>query len=299
MQCDHGYGRRKMTEQYQWQESRTHEQENEKMKKMKDPQENNILVMKYSRTDGLHQENNMHSHPLSHMGDHIFFTINDLHVGKTMSIKFTPQDPSSLPPFLDREEADSIPFSMTELPKLFQLFSISQASPQAKAIENTLKECESKPIKGETKFCATSLESMVDYVHDIFGSQTHFKILTTTRSSKSTTLQHNYTFQEVKEVSTSNVVACHTAPYPYAVYQCHSQKSKKKVFKISLRGVLDEERVITAIFVCHMDTSAWPPNHISFRLLGLKPGTSSSLGSLLSNLIDHVSICLCVYEGDL
>lgn len=90
--------------------------------------------------------------------------------------------------------------------------------------------------------------------------------------TKSTTLQQNYTFLEVpQEVSAPKMVACHVMPYPYVVYYCHSQESENKVFQISLGGEHGER--VKAISVCHMDTSAWDPNHISFRLLSIKPGT--------------------------
>jgi hypothetical protein len=73
--------------------------------------------MKHSAGDDVHQvttnKNQIHARPIlmSHM-DHMeasklgFFTINDLYVGKTMSIEFPTKDPS-LPHFLPREEADS------------------------------------------------------------------------------------------------------------------------------------------------------------------------------------------------
>ena len=168
MQCDHSNGVRELSEE-------------NKQLKMKDLQ-GNIQLMKHSAVDQVTMnENQMHTRPLmSHM-DHMetsklgFFTINDLYVGKTMSIEFTTNDPSSLPHFLPREEADSIPFSMQEFPKILQLFSISKGSPQAKTIENTLKHCEFKPIKEETKFCAAYLELMLDFVHATFGSNTPFK----------------------------------------------------------------------------------------------------------------------------
>jgi hypothetical protein len=47
---------------------------------------------------------------------------------------------------------------------------VPQPFSQAKAIKRTLDVCESKPIV-EVKFCATSLESMVDSVRAIFGLQ--------------------------------------------------------------------------------------------------------------------------------
>lgn len=150
MQCDHGNGVRELSEVSEQQELelRSHEQENKQLK-IKGLY-GNIILMKHSAGDDVHQvttnKNQIHARPIlmSHM-DHMeasklgFFTINDLYVGKTMSIEFPTKDPSSLPHSLPREEADSMPFSMKEFPKLLQLFSISQDSHQAKIIENTLK----------------------------------------------------------------------------------------------------------------------------------------------------------------
>lgn len=282
---DHGYGVRKTTER-QWQQSRSHEEQNKQLK-TKDPLENDdVLLMKHSTGDGLdHQatthDNHMHARPLSHM-DHMegsnilgFIAINDLHVGKTISLIQT-EEASSLPHFLPRDEADSIPFSMEEFPNLLQLFSISQDSPQAKAIKWALEKCESKPIKGETKFCATSLESMVDSVRAIFGPQTPSKVLITASFTKSnTTLRQNYTFLQVKEVyslSTSKIsaVVCHHMPYPYAVFYCHGLEGGTKVFNISLGGEHGER--VTAFFMCHMDTSAWVSD-VAVLVLGLKHGS--------------------------
>jgi hypothetical protein len=199
----------------------------------------------------------------------IVCTINDLHVGKTITFQVPTKDPSSLPHFLPREVADSIPFSVEEFPYLLQLFSISQNSPQAKAIKTTLEDCESKPPIKQVKFCATSLESMVDSVRAFFGSESPFKALATTSLTKS-----NYTFLDVKEVSTSKtmVLVCHNTPYPYAVFYCHDL-GDTKVFEISLGGHQNGETA-AAFFVCHMDTSGFAPDNMVFRLLGIKQGTS-------------------------
>ncbi|XWS54893.1 hypothetical protein CRYUN_Cryun10bG0128900 [Craigia yunnanensis] len=219
----------------------------------------------------------IHAHPSSHM-DHIdrsvmvFFTLNDLKVGTSMPIYFPKKDPSTSPHLLPREEADSIPFSLKELPYLLQFFSFLQDSPQAKAMEATLRECESDAIKGETKFCATSLESMLDFARRIFGLNSRFKILTTAHLTKSSTLFQNYTILETpQQISAPMMVACHTVPYPYAVLYCHSQETENKVFKVSLGGENGDK--VQAVVVCHMDTSQWSRNHVSFRVLGIEPGT--------------------------
>ncbi|KAA8545958.1 hypothetical protein F0562_020591 [Nyssa sinensis] len=225
----------------------------------------------------IHTEH-VHAHPSSHM-DHmdpsvmVFFILEDLKLGKVMPIYFPNRDLSSPPHFLPREESNSIPFSSKELPYLLQFFSISQGSAQAKAVEDTLKQCEIKPIKGETKFCATSLESMLDFTHGIFGLGTQFKVLSTSHLTKSTTILQNYTIMKMpQEISAPKMVACHTMPYPYAIFYCHSQESENKVFKVSLGGENGDR--VEALAVCHMDTSQWSHDHVSFHVLGIEPGTS-------------------------
>ncbi|EOX98055.1 Uncharacterized protein TCM_006908 isoform 1 [Theobroma cacao] len=224
-----------------------------------------------------HQHAMFDNHVSSHMNHMdrslmVFFILNDLKVGKSMPIYFPKNDPSTSPHLLPREEADSIPFSLKELPYLLRFFSFLQDSPQAKAMEDTLRECETKAIKGETKFCATSLESMLDFARSIFGLNSHFKILTTAHLTKSSTLFQNYTILATpQETSAPKMVACHTMPYPYAVLYCHSQETQNKVFKVSLGG--DNGDRAEAVAVCHMDTSQWTRNHVSFRVLGIEPGT--------------------------
>jgi hypothetical protein len=228
------------------------------------------------------KHNHVHVHPSSHMNhmNHmdpssmVFFTVKDLKVGKTMPIYFPKRDPSTSPHVLPREEAISIPFSSKQLPHLLEFFSFSLDSPQAKAMADTLKECETKPIKGETKFCATSLESMLDFTRGIMGLESDFQVLTTSHLTKSNTLYQNYTFLKMpEEIPAPKMVACHTMPYPYAIFYCHSQKSENKVFKVRLGGENGDK--VEAIAVCHMDTSQWSPDHVSFLVLGVQPGTSS------------------------
>ncbi|KAI3509569.1 hypothetical protein L1887_24944 [Cichorium endivia] len=225
--------------------------------------------------DHMHQD---HGHHSSSIGKDpqlmVFFMINDLKVGKMMPIYFPNRHvtPSHI---LSKHEADKIPFSLAEFPNLLDWFSISPGSPQAIAMENTLKECEVKPIKGETKLCATSLESVYEFTSEIFGSDTQVKTLTTTHLKKSTVgLLQNYKVLEISQnIPSPKLVACHTMPYPYAVFYCHSQESENKVIMVSLEG--EDGDLVEALSVCHMDTSQWSRNHVSFSVLGVEPGTSS------------------------
>ncbi|XP_022749230.1 BURP domain-containing protein BNM2A-like [Durio zibethinus] len=218
------------------------------------------------------------SHVLAHMEHldpslNIFFKIDDLKVGKTTAIYLPSKDFSVSPHLLSREEANSIPFSSTKLPQLLEFFSFSKDSTQAKAMDYTLKQCEFEPPKGEIRFCATSLESMLDFVRSVFGLDSHLKVLTTTFLEKPTAFLQNYTILGMpKQIRTSRIIACHTLPYPYAVFYCHSQKSETRLFQVSL-GAENGDRV-QAPAVCHMDTSQWDHDHVSFRLLKIKPRSS-------------------------
>jgi len=228
----------------------------------------------------MHQDHGHHPSSLSSSTNQIdpqlmvFFMISDLKVGQVMPIYFPNRhlSPSQL---LPKHEADNIPFSLAELPNLLRLFSIPQGSPQATAMENTLTECEAKPIKGETKFCATSLESVNEFTDLIFGFDTKVKTLTTTHLKKSTTgLLQNYKVLEISEnIPSPKLVACHTMSYPYAVFYCHSQESQNKVLMVSLEG--EDGDLVEALSVCHMDTSEWSRSHVSFSVLGVEPGTTS------------------------
>lgn len=188
-----------------------------------------------------------------------------------MPIYFALKNTSKSPRLLPRDESDSIPFSSSQLSYILDLFSFPKKSPQAEAIANTLKECEDEPMKGETKFCATSLESMLDATRGMFGLDTEFKPLTTNFISNHSIELQNYTvLEEVKEVSAHKMLACHTMPYPYKVYYCHGQKSDHKVFEIKLEG--DNGERVDALGVCHVDTSQWDPDHVAFQVLGTRPG---------------------------
>ncbi|KAL3843468.1 hypothetical protein ACJIZ3_000871 [Penstemon smallii] len=202
----------------------------------------------------------------------VFFVIEDLKLGNTIPIYFPRRKTNSTPHLLSKEEADSIPFSSQELYNLLQIFSFSEGSPQATAMEDTLGQCETKPIKGETKICATSKESMLDFTQMIFGSETQIKVLSTTHLTQSNTLLQKYVVMEIQEIPAPKLVACHTMPYPYAVFYCHYQKSESKVFSVTLNGESGDK--VEAVAVCHMDTSQWSRNHVSFQVLGIEPGSS-------------------------
>ncbi|KAJ8763472.1 hypothetical protein K2173_002355 [Erythroxylum novogranatense] len=220
-------------------------------------------------------DNSAQSAHLDHMDPsfHVFFTLDDLKVGKTTPFYISIKDPSSSPHLLSRSEATLIPFSSEQLPNVLESLSLSKDSPQAKAMEYTLRQCELESMKGETKFCATSLESMLDFAQTTFGLDTKFRVLTTNHLTKPTATLQNYTIlEEPKEIVAKKMIGCHIMPYPYVVYYCHSQEGGNRLFEFLLGGKNGER--VKAAGVCHVDTSQWDSDNVSFRVLNIEKGTS-------------------------
>eukprot|EP00257_Ricinus_communis_P007143 XP_002523253.2 BURP domain-containing protein 5 [Ricinus communis] len=192
----------------------------------------------------------------------IFFMYNDLHAGQKMKLHITKSTNKAR--ILPRQVAESIPFSSDQLPEIFRRLSIKPESMEAKIIKKKVEDCESIGIKGEDRFCPTSLESMIDFVVSHVGNRVQVlynKINKPTRAQE-------YTILDVKMVG-ENQVVCHKQKYPYAVYYCHSISSTK-VYMAPLVGA-DGTKAI-AVAVCHSDTSNWNPRHLAFLMLKAKPG---------------------------
>ncbi|KAK7816528.1 burp domain protein rd22 [Quercus suber] len=66
-------------------------------------------------------------------------------------------------------------------------------------------------------------------------------------------------------------VACHPLPYPYLTFFCHFIENTK-IFKVLLGG--ENGHKVESAAVYH-NTYSWDPNHIIFRELGPKYGSTS------------------------
>ncbi|CAL8996831.1 unnamed protein product [Prunus brigantina] len=199
----------------------------------------------------------------------IFFFEKDMRPGATMKFQF-PRS-SNTATFLPRESAQSIPFSSKKLPEIFNHFSVKPTSVEAKTIKQTIEECEAPGLKGEEKYCATSLESMVDFSTSKLGTRNVEAISTEVLERGATMSMHNYTTMPgLKKLAGDKVVVCHKENYPYAVYFCHAIK-QTAAYVLSLKG--DDGEKVKAVTICHLDTSEWDPEHLSFQILDVKPGT--------------------------
>ncbi|XP_076909958.1 BURP domain protein RD22-like [Bidens hawaiensis] len=196
----------------------------------------------------------------------LFFTENNLHQGAEFNLHFTKNDQKST--FLPRKVADSIPFSSNKLPQIYEEFSVKPDSVEAEMMKQTLNECENTGIEGEEKYCATSLESMVDFSTTKLGKNVR-AISTEVNNKESTSLQ-KYQIEAAKTLAANKAVVCHKQNYPYAVFYCHKTVSTK-VYAVSMVGA--DGTKAKAVAVCHTDTAKWNPKHLAFQVLKVKPGT--------------------------
>ncbi|XP_072966036.1 BURP domain-containing protein 3-like [Typha angustifolia] len=155
--------------------------------------------------------------------------------------------------FLPRAEAEALPFSSNELMQILNRLSIPLDSPRAKEVEVTLHDCEAPAAAGggERKYCATSLESMIDFV---------------TSELKTRDIEDRAV--RAAKMPGEDLVACHPEPYPHAVYYCH-RTGATKAYAVPLVG--KAATTVTAVAACHSDTKNWNP--IFFKVLKVKPGT--------------------------
>lgn len=65
-------------------------------------------------------------------------------------------------------------------------------------------------------------------------------------------------------------MSCHDHDYAYTVYMCHDTPSTR-VYVVDLEGARSG-LTVTVAAVCHADTSHWNAEHVSFKILGTKPG---------------------------
>lgn len=195
----------------------------------------------------------------------LFFLEKDLHPATKLDLHFTKSSNDAT--FLTRQVADSIPFSSNKVEDIFNVFDVKPGSEEAEVMKKTINECEDSGIRGEEKYCATSLESMVDFTTSKLGKNVE---AVSTEVNKETKLQKYTITPGVKKISGDKAVVCHKQNYPYVVFYCHKTETTR-TYSVPLEGA-DGIRV-KAVAVCHTDTSEWNPKHLAFQVLKVKPGT--------------------------
>ncbi|GLT50704.1 hypothetical protein SLA2020_241710 [Shorea laevis] len=195
----------------------------------------------------------------------IYFFESDLHPGRLMKLlEFTMIENEA--PFLPRAVTDSMPFSSNKFFDILKLFSMDPKSARAKVMKQSIENCERESTEGEDKYCATSLESLIDNSVSRLGK--NIQVLST-EVEKETKTEEFTIGKGVKNMGEKEIL-CHRLRYPYAVFLCHSI-DKTDLYKVPLIG--SDGTKVKAIAVCHKDTSTWNPRHFAFQFLKVKPGS--------------------------
>ncbi|CAN6463723.1 unnamed protein product [Victoria cruziana] len=176
------------------------------------------------------------------------------------------------PALLPRRAEQVFPFSVSKLHQILKYFSIEPTSTAARYMNDTLTVCEDEVNEGETRYCATSLESMVDFAVSQLKTN-DIRLISTSVLDKGTEPRGRvYTVQNSPAgFPYRDSVVCHILAYPYAVFYCHKTINTSS-FVLPLVAEEDGSRVNAGV-VCHIETSFWNPKHASFQVLGVKPGT--------------------------
>lgn len=205
----------------------------------------------------------------------MFMLEKDLHGGTKVSLRLVQENnpEAQKTHFLPRGVAEEIPFSSRKISMALKELNVGEASDMGVAMKETLQECESPAINGESKFCATSLESMIDYSTSQLGSN-RLTVLATSVPKTAKSVKQEYTIVGVKYVSKpgEKSVVCHRQRYAYAVFYCHEAQGTKTA-TVWVKG--QDGTLAEAVAVCHVDTSAWNPGHVAFQVLNVKPGAAS------------------------
>ncbi|XP_039066885.1 BURP domain-containing protein BNM2A-like [Hibiscus syriacus] len=136
------------------------------------------------------------------------FTLDELRaftVGKKLPIFFPIKNHSLYPPFLPKSLVETIPFSSSQVSDILQFFSVPPDSPKGKAVQDTLQKCGLEAAQGETKICATSLESLHGFLSNAFGPKVDFMFISTRHPTMTTPIFQNYTVLETpREIESPN-----------------------------------------------------------------------------------------------
>ncbi|XP_054791481.1 BURP domain protein RD22-like isoform X2 [Prosopis cineraria] len=198
----------------------------------------------------------------------LFFLEEDMKPGHKMNIHF--MQTSNQSSLLPREVVKSVPFSSSKMSQILKEFAVKPGSTEAKVLKETIELCEKPGVKGEEKYCATSLESMVDFITLKLGK--NVEALSTEMMMKETKNQEYTIKQGAKRLGEAKVVVCHKLNYVYALFYCHETETTI-AYRVPLAGA--DGSKVKALSLCHRDTSEWNPKHLAFQVLKVKPGSVS------------------------
>ncbi|KAL6653257.1 hypothetical protein ACP70R_008835 [Stipagrostis hirtigluma subsp. patula] len=177
-----------------------------------------------------------------------FYHEDALRVGQNLSLRIHSSVRAPLG-FLPRHVADSIPFSMADLPGILAQFGVAAGSDEAAKMEETL--------------------SLVEGTMAVLGTRGIREIMPNSKVPRSGAPLQPYRVVAIRPVDGSTFVGCHPMHYPYTVYVCHST-GPARAYVLEMKSASGDMVAVTS--VCHTNTSEWDADHFVFKLLGTVPG---------------------------
>lgn len=183
--------------------------------------------------------------------------------------------------FLPRAIVLKLPFSMSSVDKLKNIFHAGNGSSMANILVNSLSECERAPSPGESKKCVSSIEDMIDFSTSVLGRDVMVRTTENTQGSNG-----NIMLGQVKGINGGNVtkaVSCHQSLFPYLLYYCHAVPNVR-VYEADILDPISKVKINRGVAICHVDTSSWSSGHGAFVALGSGPG--------------KIEVCHWIFEND-
>ncbi|KAL1357167.1 hypothetical protein HN51_009138 [Arachis hypogaea] len=183
--------------------------------------------------------------------------------------------------FLPLSVSSKLPFSSSKVVDVREMFHAREGSATDRVITRAMEECERAPSRGETKRCVASAEGMIEFATSMLGNSV---ILRTTEGvNGSGTSVMIGTVYPINGGDVTKSVSCHQSLYPYLLYYCHSVP-KVRVYEADILDVATKEKINHGVAICHLDTSAWGPDHGAFLALGSTPG--------------KIEVCHWIFQND-
>lgn len=217
--------------------------------------------LRYFHTSYAHNEN--YKPPTDHV---TWLTSEDLTTtGTKLKLQFNPIRDGIK--FLPSHVEQLVANATNKFQAICNALSLDSKSVAAQSIKQMFKDCGEKGIKDEIRYCATTLEAMIDFVTN--AKKGKYTVASTDDPGKDVLME--YSIQKAHNIGTDdeNNLVCHKLNNPYAVFLCHNIKYTD-IYHVSLVGA--DQKKMNALAVCHKDTSTWYPGHLAFQRLNLKPG---------------------------
>ncbi|MDD1107035.1 BURP domain-containing protein [Klebsiella pneumoniae] len=212
------------------------------------------------------------NHKHGSMSNNVFLE-ETLKPGSTITCYVLPSHTSGAP--LRRDVADSIPMSTRSFTDILTMFPPA-SNVMAADIWSTLEQCE-KPdaLKGERKTCATSVESMVEFVVSVLGVGTHDLRAFSSPDAPAEGIMPARAYKvavATRVTEAGDTMTCHGGRFPFAVFMCHTL-NPTRVYSVTLEaenaGADGTPRKMELLAICHLDTSGFDPARMP---LNVKPG---------------------------